>query len=85
MCDGLLARRSNIGSRMATRVDLKIRDEVGFAGGYGRDIVRKLKLFTTCTVCAGLHEIPYAPVVVYGPSQLCHTGNLQVRARPITT
>jgi hypothetical protein len=45
----------------------------------------KLKLFTTCTVCAGLHQIPYAPVAVSGPSQLCHTGNLQVRARPLTT
>jgi hypothetical protein len=45
----------------------------------------KLKLFTTCTVCAGLHQTPYAPVVVSGPSQLCHTRNLQVKARPLTT
>jgi hypothetical protein len=45
----------------------------------------KLKLFTTCTVCAGLHQIPYAPVAVSGPSQLCHTWNLQVKARPLTT
>jgi hypothetical protein len=44
----------------------------------------KLKLFTTCTACAGLHQTPYAPVAVSGPSQLCHTGNLQVRARPLT-
>jgi hypothetical protein len=34
----------------------------------------KSKLFTTCTVCAGLHQKPYAPVAVSGPSQLCHTG-----------
>jgi hypothetical protein len=27
----------------------------------------KLKLFTICTVCAGLHQIPYAPVAVSGP------------------
>jgi hypothetical protein len=45
----------------------------------------KLKLFTTCAVCAGLHQIPYAPVDVSGLSQLCHTWNLQVRARPLTT
>jgi hypothetical protein len=44
----------------------------------------KLKLFTTCTLCAGLHQLPYAPVAVSGPSQLCHTRNLQVRARPLT-
>jgi hypothetical protein len=25
---------------------------------------------------------PYAPAAVSGPSQLCHTGNIQVRARP---
>jgi hypothetical protein len=25
---------------------------------------------------------PYAPAAVSGPSQLCRTGNLQVRARP---
>jgi hypothetical protein len=45
----------------------------------------KLNFFTTCTVCAGLHQIPYVPVAVFGPSQLCHTGNLQVMARPLTT
>jgi 8-oxo-dGTP pyrophosphatase MutT (NUDIX family) len=45
----------------------------------------KLKLFTTCTVCAGLQQLPYAPVAISGPSQQCHTGNLQVRARPLTT
>ena len=45
----------------------------------------KLKLFTTCTVCAGLQQIPYAPIAVSGPSQLCHTWNLQVGARPLTT
>jgi hypothetical protein len=32
----------------------------------------KLKLFTTCTVCAGLQQLQYAPVAVSGPSQLCH-------------
>jgi hypothetical protein len=41
------------------------------------DILKlKLKLFTTRTVCAGLHQTPYAPVAVSGPSQLCHTWNL---------
>jgi hypothetical protein len=45
----------------------------------------KLKLFTTCTVCAGLQHLPYAPVAVYGSSQLCHIGNSQVMARPLTT
>jgi hypothetical protein len=44
-----------------------------------------LKLFTTCTVCAGLQQVPYAPVAVSWPSQQCHTRNLQVRARPLTT
>jgi hypothetical protein len=32
-----------------------------------------------------LRQKPYAPVVVSGPSQLCHIGNLQVRVRPLTT
>jgi transposase InsO family protein len=45
----------------------------------------KLKLFTTCTVCADLQQVPYAPVAVSRPSQLCNTGNLQVWARPLTT
>jgi hypothetical protein len=45
----------------------------------------KMKLFTTCTVRAGLTQIPYAPVVVSRPSQLCHTWNLQVMARPLIT
>jgi hypothetical protein len=55
--------------------------------GYGGFIKLKLrlKLFTTCTVCAGLQQVPYAPVAVSGPSQQCHTGNLQVGARPLTT
>jgi hypothetical protein len=37
---------------------------------HGTSIVMKtkLKLFTTCTVCAGLQELPYAPVAVSGPS-----------------
>jgi hypothetical protein len=28
---------------------------------------------------------PDASAAVSGPSQLCHTGNLQVKARPLTT
>jgi hypothetical protein len=45
----------------------------------------ELKLFTTCTVCAGLQQVPYAQVVVSGTSQQCHTRNLQVRVTPLTT
>jgi hypothetical protein len=39
-----------------------------------RDLMMKMKmkLFTTCTVCAGLQLVPYAPVVVSRPSQQCH-------------
>jgi hypothetical protein len=51
----------------------------------GRLTKLKLKLFTTRTVCAGLEQLPYAPVDVFGPSQLCLIGNLQVRVRPLTT
>jgi hypothetical protein len=44
----------------------------------------KLKLFTTCTICAGLQHVLYAPVAISRPSQLCHSRNLQVWARPLT-
>jgi hypothetical protein len=47
--------------------------------------IELLKLFTICTVCAGLQQLQYAPVVVSRPSQQCHVGNPQVRARPLTT
>jgi hypothetical protein len=33
----------------------------------------KLKLFTTCAVCAGLQLVPHAPVAVSEPSQQCHS------------
>jgi hypothetical protein len=56
---------------------------VDFRGRFMLKLKLKLKSFTICTVCAGLHQIiPYAPAAVYGPSQLCHTGNLQFKARP---
>jgi hypothetical protein len=58
---------------------------VRFIIGLKLKLKLKLKLFTTCTVCAGLHQLPYAPVAVSGPSRQCHIGNLQVRARPLTT
>jgi hypothetical protein len=53
--------------------------------GVGGPIEIKIEIvFKKCTVC-GIHQIPYAPVAVSGPSQLCHTRNIQVRARPLTT